>query len=68
MCLADQYGVCHAPFSNGRALLVEHGCGELRILLADAEGNVCQLTAKELMPGMPAGIKDFLRDAKGVVG
>ena len=66
LCLADQYGVPHAPFSNGRALPVEDGCGTLEILVTDATGAVQLTTAETLMPGLPAGIKDFLRESKGV--
>ena len=53
LCMADQYGVCHAPFAPARAFLAEHGCGDCRVLTHDATGVLHILTAEELMPSLP---------------
>lgn len=53
LCMADQFGVAHAPFATARALLCEHGLGALRCLCADEQGKLSAPTADELMPAVP---------------
>jgi hypothetical protein len=51
--MADQFGVCHAPFAPARAYLVEHGYGEVGVLVHDAYGRLHRTTANALMPALP---------------
>ena len=51
--MSDQFGVLHAPFAPARALLVEHGFGDLRVLRHDEHGELHSHTADELMPQVP---------------
>ena len=53
LCLADQFGVCHAPFAPARAYLVEHGFGYVRLLVHDGLGILHTPTADQLMPALP---------------
>ena len=53
IALADQFGVCHAPFAPARAYLAEHGHGAVRVLTHDENGVLHAPTATELMPGLP---------------
>ena len=53
LCMADQFGCCHAPFAPGRAFLVEHGLGDLRVLCQDKVGGLHTPAAVELIPGLP---------------
>lgn len=51
--MADQFGVCHAPFAPARAFLVEHGFGAVQLLVHDTAGTLHRTTADELMPALP---------------
>jgi len=53
LCMADQFGLCHAPFAPARAYLVEHGWGDVRLLVHDSAGVLHTPTAEELMPSLP---------------
>ena len=53
LCMADQFGLCHAPFSTARAYLVEHGWGAVRLLVHDAQGVFHTPTAEDLLPALP---------------
>jgi cytidine deaminase len=53
ICMSDQFGVCHAPFSIGRSYLTENGLEDLAVLCQDKEGNFFEVKAKELVPGVP---------------
>ena len=53
LCMADQFGVLHAPFSSARAYLIEHGHGDVRLLVHDTEGALHRPRAGELMPSTP---------------
>jgi hypothetical protein len=53
ICMSDQYGVCHAPFSIGRSYLTENGLEDLAVLCQDKEGNFFEVKAEELVPGVP---------------
>jgi cytidine deaminase len=53
IAMADQFGVCHAPFAPARAYLAEHGYGAVRVLTHDELGVLHAPTAAELMPGLP---------------
>jgi hypothetical protein len=50
VCMADGFGVCHAPSAAGRAFLAEHGYGACRVLAHDETGRLHTPTADELMP------------------
>ena len=55
LCMADQYGVCHAPFAPARAYLAERGLGALPVLLHDDDtGELRTVPADELLPGLPS--------------
>ena len=53
LCMADQYGVCHAPFATARSFLTEHGYGDVSVLLHDNDGVLHTVTAAELLPALP---------------
>mmetsp|Transcript_84894 Transcript_84894/g.164637 ORF Transcript_84894/g.164637 Transcript_84894/m.164637 type:complete len:362 (+) Transcript_84894:56-1141(+) len=53
LCMADQFGVCHAPFSTGRSYLVEHGWGECFVLVQNDAGLFSIPKAADLVPGVP---------------
>jgi cytidine deaminase len=53
----DQFGVCHAPFAQARALLTEHGYGDTRIVVHNPANGACELTlACSLLPPLPGGV------------
>lgn len=60
LCLADQHGVCHAPHATARAILVEHGYGDVRVLVHDSDGHAHTPTAAELLPTAPTAFDAFL--------
>ena len=53
----DQFGVCHAPFAQARALLTEHGYGDTRIVVHNSASGACEMTlACSLLPPLPGGV------------
>jgi cytidine deaminase len=68
LCLADSFGVAHAPFAQARALLNEHGMGAAVVLYTDVEsGALASTSARELVPPIPSadghsGLLDFCED------
>ena len=50
LVMTDQFGVCHAPFAQGRALLTEYGYDDVMILVHDESGSCCVTTAASLAP------------------
>ena len=54
LAMADQHGVCHAPFAPARAYLAEHGLGHVPVLLHDESGALRTVPAEELLPGLPS--------------
>ena len=54
LCMADQYGVCHAPFATARAFLTEHGYGDVSVLLHDNDGVLHTVQAEDLLPKLPS--------------
>lgn len=50
LVMTDQFGICHAPFAQGRALLTEYGYDDVMILVHDASGACCITTAVSLVP------------------
>ena len=50
MCMADQFGVCHAPFATARAFLIARGHDSVRLLTHDEHGQLHTPTATELLP------------------
>ena len=53
VCMADQFGVAHAPFAAARSYLVEHGCEDVAVVLHDDEGVLHNVRAEVLLPGVP---------------
>ena len=53
LCMADQFGVAHAPFAPARAFLVEHGFGDAKILFHDEHAALRTVRAEELLPAIP---------------
>lgn len=50
--VCDQWGVLHAPFAVGRGYLVEHGFGDVALLVHDGEsGELCELRCRDLVGG-----------------
>ena len=62
LMVTDQYGNLHPPSGTARAMLVETGWEELRVLVHDAEGAVQAVTASELAPLVPR-LTELLGDA-----
>ena len=50
LVMVDQFGTCHAPFAQGRALLTEYGYNDLMVIVHDATGTCCMTTAQSLAP------------------
>lgn len=60
VAMADQFGVCHAPFAPARALLVEHGFGACLVAAHGANGELMAPVATELLPGLPSAVEHGL--------
>lgn len=58
MIMVDQFGVCHAPFAQARAILNEHGFGGIKCIVHDALGNLDIVEVRKLVPF--ASIEDTL--------
>jgi hypothetical protein len=50
VCMADQFGVCHAPSAPARAFLVARGHNTVRVLAHDEHGQLHTPTATALLP------------------
>jgi cytidine deaminase len=50
LIMIDQYGVCHAPFAQARALLTEYGFGSVKCVVHDEDGKLAILDIAELLP------------------
>lgn len=50
LLMVDQFGVCHAPFAQARALLTEHGYDLVKILVHDSDGVLHVIDARSLVP------------------
>jgi len=48
--MCDQFGVCHAPFTQSRALLLEYGYDYIDILVNTKEGGFKVVKSKDLFP------------------
>ena len=48
--MTDQFGVCHSPFAQSRALLVEYGYENLKIGITLLDGTFNETTMKDLYP------------------
>ena len=59
--MTDQFGVCHAPFAQGRSLLQEHGYGYLQVLVHNEDGQFVTTSVDELIP-QPSGSKLLSHD------
>ena len=53
LCMADHFGVLHAPFAPARAYLCEHALGDVPVALHDEHGVLHVVNASELLPGLP---------------
>lgn len=53
LCMADQFGLAHAPFAPARAFLVEHGFSDAKILFHDENTRLRSVKAGELLPAIP---------------
>jgi hypothetical protein len=63
LLLIDQHGLAHAPFAQARALLTEHGYGDLSIIVHDCESlQPVLVRAAELTPEPPSGGKLLCQD------
>ena len=60
--MIDQVGVCHAPFAQGRSLLVEHGYGAARVFVHDSDGVLRVVRAADLLPPPPGDAKFLSHD------
>lgn len=50
LLMIDQYGVCHAPFAQARALLTEYGFGFVKCVVHDEDGKLLTLEMADLLP------------------
>ena len=46
----DQFGVAHAPFAPGRALLIEHGFQSIHVLVHVCNGSLSVIKGSDLLP------------------
>jgi hypothetical protein len=51
----DQFGVCHGPHAQARALLTEHGFGHLEIMVHNENGLIEIVSINTLAPN-PEGV------------
>jgi len=58
----DQYGVCHSPHAQARALLSEHGFDHLKIMVHNDNGIIEIVTVKSLVPN-PNGVYVLSHDS-----
>jgi hypothetical protein len=49
---ADEFGVLHAPVAQARALLVEHGFGDLAVVVHSKDGELIVKRVSELVPSL----------------
>eukprot|EP01033_Poteriospumella_lacustris_P002105 gene2106-1531_t len=50
LVMVDQYGVCHAPFARSRSLLMEHGFGDVLVLIHGEDGVLHDVVVDDLLP------------------
>lgn len=63
LLFVDQHGVAHAPFAQARALLTEHGYGDLSVVVHDYETlQPVIVRAADLTPEPPSGGKLLCQD------
>ena len=63
LLLLDQHGLAHAPFAQARALLTEHGYGDLSVIVHDCESlQPVVVRAADLTPEPPSGGKLLCQD------
>lgn len=55
--MTDQYGVCHAPFAQARALLTEHGYGFVGVIVHNIETMRAEVVVAEALAPPPPGGK-----------
>ena len=58
----DQYGICHSPHAQARALLSEHGFDHLKIMVHNDNGMIEIVTVKSLVPN-PNGVNVLSHDS-----
>jgi cytidine deaminase len=51
--MIDQYRICHAPFSKVRCLLIEHGLGDIRVVIHILDNQLIDVPAHCLLPSPP---------------
>lgn len=51
----DQYGVAHSPHAQARALLTEHGFGQLEVMIHNENGQIEIVLVSSLVPN-PEGV------------
>lgn len=55
--MIDQYGIAHAPFAQARALLSEHGYGEVKVIVHNAVSRMPEVTTITALTPQPVGGK-----------
>ena len=54
LVMVDQFGIAHAPFAQARALLTEHGFGDIKVLVHEEKtGRAAFCLASDLTPPPP---------------
>ena len=73
----DQYSVYHAPFAQARSLLLEHGFGDVKVLVMErnesdensqANHRIIEVCVRDLVPALPGdydGLLDFEDNFEG---
>lgn len=59
--MVDQFGVCHAPFARSRSLLMEHGFGDVLVLIHEEDGQLHDVAVDDLLP-TPKDIQMLTQD------
>eukprot|EP01035_Chromulina_nebulosa_P019885 gene19885-25840_t len=52
LLMIDQFGVAHAPFAQARALLSEHGYGDIITIVHDEDGKLHNVKISDLAPAV----------------
>lgn len=61
LIMVDQFGIAHSPVARARALLTEHGLGDLQVVLHADDGTLLIRPARELVPS-PKGSRLLTHD------
>ena len=55
LVMVDQFGVAHAPFAQARALLYEHGFGDIRVIVHNMTSKELEIVLASSLAPQPQG-------------